>query len=46
MQAAVLGTALTILYMIAYYRLLGGLAAVALLLGCCRSPCCWRCVPP
>ena len=31
-QAAVLGTALTILYMIAYYRLLGGLAAVAL---CC-----------
>jgi SecD/SecF fusion protein len=30
-QAAVLGTALTILYMIAYYRLLGGLAAVALL---------------
>jgi SecD/SecF fusion protein len=31
-QAAVVGTALTILYMIAYYRLLGGLAAVAL---CC-----------
>jgi SecD/SecF fusion protein len=31
-QAAVLGTALTTLYMIAYYRLLGGLAAVAL---CC-----------
>jgi SecD/SecF fusion protein len=31
-QAAVLGAALTILYMIAYYRLLGGLAAVAL---CC-----------
>ena len=30
-QAAALGTALTILYMIAYYRLLGGLAAVALL---------------
>jgi SecD/SecF fusion protein len=30
-QAAVIGTALTILYMIAYYRLLGGLAAVALL---------------
>jgi SecD/SecF fusion protein len=30
-HAAVLGTALTILYMIAYYRLLGGLAAVALL---------------
>jgi SecD/SecF fusion protein len=30
-QAAVLGAALTILYMIAYYRLLGGLAAVALL---------------
>jgi SecD/SecF fusion protein len=30
-QAAVLGTALTILYMIAYYQLLGGLAAVALL---------------
>ena len=30
-QAAVLGTALTILYMVAYYRLLGGLAAVALL---------------
>jgi SecD/SecF fusion protein len=30
-QAAVLGTALTILYMIGYYRLLGGLAAVALL---------------
>jgi SecD/SecF fusion protein len=29
-QAAVLGAALTILYMIAYYRLLGGLAAVAL----------------
>src|SRR4029453_15446864 len=29
--AGVLGTALTILYMIAYYRLLGGLAAVALL---------------
>jgi SecD/SecF fusion protein len=31
-QAAVIGTALTILYMIAYYRLLGGMAAVAL---CC-----------
>jgi SecD/SecF fusion protein len=30
-QAAVLGAALTILYMIGYYRLLGGLAAVALL---------------
>jgi SecD/SecF fusion protein len=30
-QAAVLGAALTILYMVAYYRLLGGLAAVALL---------------
>ncbi|HEX7147910.1 MAG TPA: protein translocase subunit SecD, partial [Actinomycetota bacterium] len=30
-QAAVLGTALTILYMVAYYRLLGGLAGVALL---------------
>jgi SecD/SecF fusion protein len=30
-QAAVLGAALTMLYMIAYYRLLGGLAAVALL---------------
>jgi SecD/SecF fusion protein len=30
-QAAVLGTALTILYMIGYYRLLGGMAAVALL---------------
>jgi SecD/SecF fusion protein len=29
-QAAVLGAALTILYMVAYYRLLGGLAAVAL----------------
>jgi len=29
-QAAVLGAALTMLYMIAYYRLLGGLAAVAL----------------
>jgi SecD/SecF fusion protein len=29
-QAAVLGAALTALYMIAYYRLLGGLAAVAL----------------
>ncbi|HTE69204.1 MAG TPA: protein translocase subunit SecD, partial [Actinomycetes bacterium] len=29
-QAAVVGAALTILYMIAYYRLLGGLAAVAL----------------
>jgi SecD/SecF fusion protein len=30
MQAAVVGAALTMLYMIAYYRLLGGLAAVAL----------------
>jgi SecD/SecF fusion protein len=30
-QAAVLGAALTMLYMIAYYRLLGGMAAVALL---------------
>jgi SecD/SecF fusion protein len=30
-QAAVLGAALTILFMLAYYRLLGGLAAVALL---------------
>jgi SecD/SecF fusion protein len=30
-QAAALGAALTMLYMIAYYRLLGGLAAVALL---------------
>jgi SecD/SecF fusion protein len=30
-QAAVLGAALTMLYMIAWYRLLGGLAAVALL---------------
>ncbi len=30
-QAAVLGAALTILFMAAYYRLLGGLAAVALL---------------
>jgi SecD/SecF fusion protein len=30
-QAAVVGAALTILFMIAYYRLLGGLAAVALL---------------
>jgi SecD/SecF fusion protein len=30
-QAAVLGAALTMLFMIAYYRLLGGLAAVALL---------------
>jgi SecD/SecF fusion protein len=29
-QAAVLGAALTMLYMIAYYRLLGGMAAVAL----------------
>jgi SecD/SecF fusion protein len=29
-QAAVIGAALTVLYMIAYYRLLGGLAAVAL----------------
>jgi SecD/SecF fusion protein len=29
-QAAVVGAALTMLYMIAYYRLLGGLAAVAL----------------
>jgi len=29
-QAAVLGAALTMLYMIGYYRLLGGLAAVAL----------------
>ncbi|HEY6709571.1 MAG TPA: protein translocase subunit SecD, partial [Actinomycetota bacterium] len=29
-QAAALGAALTMLYMIAYYRLLGGLAAVAL----------------
>jgi SecD/SecF fusion protein len=31
MQAAVIGAALTVLYMMAYYRLLGGLAAVALL---------------
>jgi SecD/SecF fusion protein len=31
MQAAVVGAALTMLYMVAYYRLLGGLAAVALL---------------
>jgi SecD/SecF fusion protein len=30
-QAAVLGAALTMLYMVAWYRLLGGLAAVALL---------------
>jgi SecD/SecF fusion protein len=30
-QAAVLGAALTMLFMIAYYRLLGGLASVALL---------------
>jgi SecD/SecF fusion protein len=30
-QAAVVGAALTMLYMVAYYRLLGGLAAVALL---------------
>ena len=30
-QAAVLGAALTMLFMVAYYRLLGGLAAVALL---------------
>jgi len=30
-QAAVIGAALTILYMVGYYRLLGGLAAVALL---------------
>jgi SecD/SecF fusion protein len=30
MQAAVIGAALTVLYMTAYYRLLGGLAAVAL----------------
>jgi SecD/SecF fusion protein len=30
-QAAVVGATLTILYMIAYYRLLGGMAAVALL---------------
>jgi SecD/SecF fusion protein len=30
-QAAVIGAALTTLYMIAYYRLLGGLASVALL---------------
>jgi SecD/SecF fusion protein len=30
-QAAVIGAALTMLYMIAYYRLLGGLASVALL---------------
>jgi SecD/SecF fusion protein len=30
-QAAVLGAALTTLFMLAYYRLLGGLAAVALL---------------
>jgi SecD/SecF fusion protein len=29
-QAAVIGAALTILYMVVYYRLLGGLAAVAL----------------
>jgi SecD/SecF fusion protein len=29
-QAAVVGAALTMLYMVAYYRLLGGLAAVAL----------------
>jgi SecD/SecF fusion protein len=32
MQAAVVGAALTMLFMVAYYRLLGGLAAVAL--GC------------
>jgi SecD/SecF fusion protein len=31
MQAAVVGAALTMLFMVAYYRLLGGLAAVALL---------------
>jgi SecD/SecF fusion protein len=30
-QAAIAGAALTILYMIAYYRLLGGMAAIALL---------------
>ena len=30
-EAAVIGAALTILYMVAYYRLLGGLAAIALL---------------
>jgi SecD/SecF fusion protein len=30
MQAAAIGAALTVLYMVAYYRLLGGLAAVAL----------------
>jgi SecD/SecF fusion protein len=30
LQAAVIGAALTMLYMIAYYRLLGGLAAIAL----------------
>ena len=30
-QATVVGAALTMLYMIAYYRLLGGLASVALL---------------
>jgi SecD/SecF fusion protein len=30
-QAAVIGAALTMLYMVAYYRLLGGLASVALL---------------
>ena len=30
LQAAVVGAALTVLYMVAYYRLLGGLAAVAL----------------
>jgi SecD/SecF fusion protein len=31
MQAAAVGAALTMLYMVAYYRLLGGLASVALL---------------
>uniref|UniRef100_A0A7C2C3Z8 Protein translocase subunit SecD n=1 Tax=Thermus islandicus TaxID=540988 RepID=A0A7C2C3Z8_9DEIN len=31
-QAALIGAALTILYMVAYYRLLGGLAAAALLI--------------
>ncbi|MDQ4133185.1 MAG: protein translocase subunit SecD [Actinomycetota bacterium] len=30
-QAAIIGAALTILYMVAYYRLLGGLATIALL---------------
>jgi len=45
MEAALLGAALTIAYMVAYYSF-GALAAAVSSTPWCRSRCCWRSTPP